>query len=76
LEHETPEKQDRTKKDSIRCGARASGPNVRRGAITKAGNPHVRRLLAETAWAYQGILDPRISAASTVAKTSCRRNDR
>jgi transposase len=36
----------------------SSGPNVRRGAITKAGNPHVRRLLAEAAWAYQGI--PRI----------------
>jgi transposase len=36
----------------------SSGPHVRRGAITKAGNPHVRRLLAEAAWAYQGI--PRI----------------
>jgi len=36
----------------------SSGPNVRRGSITKAGNPHVRRLLAEAAWAYQGI--PRI----------------
>src|SRR6266851_3824087 len=36
----------------------SSGPQVRRGAITKAGNPHVRRLLAEAAWAYQGI--PRI----------------
>ncbi len=36
----------------------SSGPRVRRGAITKAGNPHVRRLLAEAAWAYQGI--PRI----------------
>ena len=35
-----------------------SGPTVRRGAITKAGNPHVRRLLAEAAWAYQGI--PRV----------------
>jgi len=34
------------------------GASVRRGAITKAGNPHVRRLLAESAWAYQGI--PRI----------------
>ena len=32
----------------------SSGPRVRRGAITKAGNPHVRRLLAEAAWAYQG----------------------
>lgn len=37
---------------------RSSGPSVRRGGITKAGNPHVRRLLAEAAWAYQGI--PRI----------------
>ena len=36
----------------------SSGPHVQRGAITKAGNPHVRRLLAEAAWAYQGI--PRI----------------
>jgi transposase len=36
----------------------SSGPSVRRGAITKAGNPHVRRVLAEAAWAYQGI--PRI----------------
>src|SRR5258706_317330 len=36
----------------------SSGPSVRRGAITKAGSPHVRRLLAESAWAYQGI--PRI----------------
>jgi transposase len=36
----------------------SSGPTIRRGAITKAGNPHVRRLLAEAAWAYQGI--PRI----------------
>ena len=25
----------------------SSGPTVRRGAITKAGNPHVRRLLAD-----------------------------
>jgi transposase len=27
----------------------SSGPSVQRGAITKAGNPHVRRLLAEAA---------------------------
>src|SRR5690606_32499996 len=33
----------------------SSGASVRRGAITKAGNPHARRLLAEAAWAYQGI---------------------
>ena len=31
----------------------SSGPSVRRGGITKAGNPHARRLLAEAAWAYQ-----------------------
>jgi transposase len=36
----------------------SSGPSVRRGGITKAGNPHARRLLAEAAWAYQGT--PRI----------------
>jgi transposase len=36
----------------------SSGPSVRHGGITKAGNPRVRRLLAEAAWAYQGI--PRI----------------
>ena len=33
----------------------SSGSRVRRGAITKAGNPHARHLLAEAAWAYQGI---------------------
>jgi transposase len=32
----------------------SSGPSVRRGGITKPGNPHARRLLAEAAWAYQG----------------------
>ncbi len=36
----------------------SSGPTVRRGAITKAGNSHARRLLAEAAWAHQGV--PRI----------------
>lgn len=33
----------------------SSGPSVRRGGITKAGNPHARRVRAEAAWAYQGI---------------------
>lgn len=32
----------------------SSGAKIRRGAITKAGNAHVRRVLAEAAWAYQG----------------------
>jgi transposase len=45
---------------------RPVGPSVRRGAITKAGNPHVRRLLAEAAWAYQGI--PRIVSMGTGRK--------
>ena len=33
----------------------SSGPSVRRGGMTRAGNPHARRLLAEAAWAYQGV---------------------
>jgi transposase len=33
----------------------SSRSSVRRGGITKAGNPHARGLLAEAAWAYQGI---------------------
>ena len=35
-----------------------SGPSIRRGGITKAGNPHARQVLAEATWAYQGV--PRI----------------
>jgi transposase len=31
----------------------SSGPRERRGAITKAGNAHVRRVLAESAWCYR-----------------------
>ena len=31
----------------------SSGPSVRRGGVTKTGNAHARRLLAEAAWAYQ-----------------------
>jgi len=38
--------------------AYSSGPSVRLCGITKAGNPHARRLLAEAAWAYQGL--PRV----------------
>ena len=37
----------------------SSGNNTVRGAITKTGNTHVRRLLIETAWAYR--LKPRVS---------------
>jgi len=31
----------------------SSGPHVRHGSITKTGNSHVRRVLTESAWAYQ-----------------------
>lgn len=31
----------------------SSGPNKRRGGITKTGNGHVRRLLIESAWCYR-----------------------
>jgi transposase len=31
----------------------SSGLSVRHGAITKTGNPHLRRVLVEAAWAYQ-----------------------
>jgi len=50
----------------------SSGPTVRRGAITKAGNPHVRRLLAEAAWAYQGFRE--LGANTRIARKPCRRS--
>ena len=31
----------------------SSGNRVQRGAITKTGNAHLRRVLVEAAWAYQ-----------------------
>jgi transposase len=31
----------------------SSGPTTRRGAITKTGNAHLRRIVVEAAWAYQ-----------------------
>ena len=31
----------------------SSGPNRRRGGITKTGNGHVRRILIEAAWCYR-----------------------
>jgi transposase len=31
----------------------SSGPRIRRGAITKTGNAHLRRVVIEAAWAYQ-----------------------
>lgn len=37
----------------------SSGNNIVKGAITKTGNTHVRRLLIETTWSYR--LKPRVS---------------
>jgi len=34
-------------------GEHSSGDRVRRGAITKTGNAHVRRILGEAAWSYK-----------------------
>ncbi len=31
----------------------SSGERKRRGAITKTGNAHLRRVIVEAAWAYQ-----------------------
>jgi hypothetical protein len=31
----------------------SSGPRVQRGAITKTGNAHLRRVVIEAAWAYR-----------------------
>ena len=39
----------------------SSGPKVRRGAITKAGNGEARRVLVEGAWTYRSA--PRLSPA-------------
>lgn len=36
----------------------SSGPRQRRGAITKTGNAHVRRVLVESAWQYRHL--PRV----------------
>lgn len=31
----------------------SSGPHIRRGSISKAGNAHLRRIVVEAAWAYR-----------------------
>ncbi len=38
----------------------SSGPNTHRGAITKTGNVHLRRVIVEAAWAYRHL--PRIGS--------------
>ena len=40
-------------------GEHSSGDRVRRGAITKSGNAHLRRIIGEAAWSYsRGISTP------------------
>ena len=39
----------------------SSGPRVRRGAITKTGNAHLRRVIVEAAWSYRHR--PQVAAA-------------
>ena len=40
-------------------GEHSSGERVKRGAITKCGNAHVRRVIGESAWSYsRGIATP------------------
>jgi transposase len=34
-------------------GKYSSGHHIQRGGITKTGNSHLRRVIVETAWAYQ-----------------------
>ena len=44
----------------------SSGNRIQRGAITKTGNAHLRRVLVEAAWAYQHRPSvDRLSAAKT-----------
>ena len=35
------------------CREHSSGPRIRRGPISKAGNSHLRRIVVEAAWAYR-----------------------
>ena len=35
------------------CREHSSGPRIRRGPISKAGNAHLRRIMVEAAWAYR-----------------------
>ena len=40
----------------------STGERKRRGAITKTGNQHARRILIEAAWAYRSKVSPEIQA--------------
>jgi transposase len=64
----------------------SSGPKTRRGAITKTGNSHLRRVLVESAWHYrhrprlckrqtelQGSLPPKIASIAWTAQERLHR---
>jgi transposase len=64
----------------------SSGPRSRRGAITKTGNSHLRRVLVEAAWHYrhsprltqrqkelQSVLAPKVAAAAWRAQERLHR---
>jgi transposase len=51
------------------CRERSSGARQWRGAVTKAGNAHIRRVLVEAAWGYRHR--SRMSRALTARRTGC-----
>ena len=57
----------------------SSGESVSRGAITRAGNAHVRRLLVEAAWHHEPPLRPALAermaaqAPTAALASSCAR---
>ncbi len=58
----------------------SSGPKRRQGALTKAGNPHARRMLFECAWAYRfparrtRPIQRRAEQASPAVDSCCQRS--
>jgi transposase len=51
-------------------GERSTGDTVRRGSITKMGNPRIRQLLVESAWTYR--FPARVGVAKLNCGSSCR----
>ncbi len=45
--------RERNREVGARHREHSSGDRVRRGAITKTGNAHLRRILVEAAWSYR-----------------------
>ena len=49
---------------------RSTGETIRRGSITKMGNPRIRQLLVESAWTYR--FPPRVGAKNCKSLTASR----